>query len=68
VVAVAMPGPGATATVEHLRTAIADTPGVAYVVPPQFNAAKTGAVLVAYPTTSPQAAQTQTWCGPCATT
>jgi putative drug exporter of the RND superfamily len=60
VVAVAMPGPAATATVEHLRTAIAGTPGVAYVVPPQFNARQTGAVLVAYPTTSPQAAATET--------
>jgi putative drug exporter of the RND superfamily len=60
VVAVAMPGPAASATVEHLRTAIAGTPGVAYVVPPQFNARQTGAVLVAYPTTSPQAAATET--------
>jgi RND superfamily putative drug exporter len=59
VVAVAMPGPAATATVAHLRTAIAATAGVAYVVPPQFNAHRTGAVLVAYPTTSPQAAPTQ---------
>jgi putative drug exporter of the RND superfamily len=58
-VAVAMPGPAATATVDHLDAAIARTPGVAYVVPPQFNAAKNGAVLVAYPTTSPQAAPTQ---------
>jgi putative drug exporter of the RND superfamily len=58
-VAVAMPGPEAIATVDHLRTAIAATPGVAYVVPPQFNAGRTGAVLVAYPTTSPQAASTQ---------
>ena len=59
VVAVAMPGPAASATVDHLRSAIAGTPGVAYVVPPQFNAHKTGAVLVAYPTTSPQAASTE---------
>jgi putative drug exporter of the RND superfamily len=59
VVAVAMPGPTATATVDHLRAAIAGTPGVAYVVPPQFNAHQTGAVLVAYPTTSPQAAATE---------
>ena len=51
VVAVAMPGPTAVATVDHLRAAIAGTPGVAYVVPPQFNERKTGAVLVAYPTT-----------------
>jgi putative drug exporter of the RND superfamily len=54
-----MPGPAATSTVDHLRAAIADTAGVAYVVPPQFNASKSGAVLVAYPTTSPQAAPTQ---------
>jgi RND superfamily putative drug exporter len=59
VVAVAMPGPAATSTVDHLRAVIADTAGVAYVVPPQFNASKSGAVLVAYPTTSPQAAPTQ---------
>jgi putative drug exporter of the RND superfamily len=59
VVAVAMPGPAATSTVDHLRAAIADTAGVAYVVPPQFNASKSGALLVAYPTTSPQAAPTQ---------
>ena len=44
---------------QHLRAAIADTSGVAYVAPPQFNATKSGAVLVAYPTTSPQAAATQ---------
>jgi RND superfamily putative drug exporter len=60
VVAVAMPGPAASTTVEHLRSAIAATPGVAYVVPPQFNARQTGAVLVAYPATSPQAAATET--------
>jgi RND superfamily putative drug exporter len=58
-VAVSMPGPAAVPTVDHLRSAMADTPGVAYVVPPRFNAAKSGAVLVAYPTTSPQAASTQ---------
>jgi RND superfamily putative drug exporter len=60
VVAVAMPGPAAASTVEHLRTAIARTPDVAYVVPPQYNARDTGAVLVAYPRTSPQAAATET--------
>jgi RND superfamily putative drug exporter len=60
VVAVALPGPGAEGTVRHLRSALADTSGVAFVVPPQYNAAHTGAVLVAYPTTSPQAAPTQT--------
>jgi RND superfamily putative drug exporter len=58
-VAVSIPGPQATETVDHLRVAMENTAGVAYVVPPQFNAAKSGAVLVAYPTTSPQAAPTQ---------
>ena len=60
VVAVALPGPAAETTVAHLHTAIAATRGVAYVVPPQYNATHTGAVIIAYPTTSPQAAQTQT--------
>jgi putative drug exporter of the RND superfamily len=59
VVAVATPGPGAAPTVTRLRAAIAATPGVAYVVPTQYNARTTGAVLVAYPTTSPQAAPTE---------
>jgi putative drug exporter of the RND superfamily len=60
VVAVALPKGGGTGTVTHLEAAIADTSGVAHVVPPQYNADHTGAVLVAIPTTSPQAAQTQT--------
>ena len=34
--------------------------GVAFVTPPQFNAADTGAVIIVYPTTSPQSAQTET--------
>jgi RND superfamily putative drug exporter len=59
VVAVAMPGSAAAPTVTRLRAAIAATPGVAYVVPPQFNPHTTGAVLVAYPTTSPQAGPTE---------
>jgi RND superfamily putative drug exporter len=60
VVAVALPKGSGTGTVTHLRAAIADTSGVADVVPGQYNADHTGAVLVAIPTTSPQAAQTQT--------
>jgi RND superfamily putative drug exporter len=59
VVAVVMPGPAAIPTVDHLRSALDGTAGVAYVVPPVFNKANTGAVLVAYPTTSPQAARTE---------
>jgi putative drug exporter of the RND superfamily len=60
VVAVALPKGSGTGTVRHLQAAIADTSGVAYVVPPTYNADHSGAVLVAIPTTSPQAAQTQT--------
>ncbi|HEY1829753.1 MAG TPA: MMPL family transporter [Acidimicrobiales bacterium] len=60
VVAVATPGGGTTATVDRLQSAIAATPGVAFAAPAQFNASRTGAVIVAYPTTSPQAAQTET--------
>jgi RND superfamily putative drug exporter len=59
VVAVALPGPTATPTVDRLEAAIGHTPGVAYVVPPQFNGTTTGAVIVAYPRSSPQAAQTE---------
>ena len=46
VVAVAMPGPDATTTVHHLQAAIAGTSGVAFVAPPQYNAARTGAKLL----------------------
>ena len=59
VVAVAMRGAGDAPTVNSLRSAISHTPGVAYVVPPLFNGADSGAILIAYPTTSPQAAATQ---------
>jgi putative drug exporter of the RND superfamily len=59
VIAVALPGSGSASTVDQLHNAIADTSGVVFVTPPQYNAAHTGAVLVAYPSTSPQSAQTQ---------
>ena len=66
-VAVALPGPSDVATrADHLRTAIARTPGVAYVVPPQFNGHKTGAVLVAYPTPRPRPPRRNGWSGPSA--
>lgn len=48
------------AAVEHLRNLISTTPGVAYATPAQFNASGQDAVIIAYPTTSPQSAQTQT--------
>jgi RND superfamily putative drug exporter len=59
VVAVAMPGPGSVPAVTRLDAAVRRTPGVAYAAPPVFNATRTGAVVVAYPRTAPQAAQTQ---------
>jgi putative drug exporter of the RND superfamily len=48
------------AAVEHLRNLISTTPGVAYATPVQFNASGQDAVIIAYPTTSPQSAPTQT--------
>jgi RND superfamily putative drug exporter len=59
VVAIATPGASATATVDHLQAAIGRTAGMAFATPPQFNRDKTGAIIVAYPTTSPQAVQTE---------
>jgi RND superfamily putative drug exporter len=61
VVAVAMGGPADHGTVEQLDRALAaGVPGVAYTAPVEFNATDTGAVIVVVPTTSPQAAQTET--------
>jgi RND superfamily putative drug exporter len=60
VVAVDMHGPGDRATVDRLQTALADhRDGVAFVTPAEFNTSSTGAVIVVYPTTSPQSSQTQ---------
>ena len=47
------------ATVERLDTALKGTAGVAYVSPAQFSQSGTAALIVAYPTTSPQSAQTE---------
>jgi putative drug exporter of the RND superfamily len=59
VVAVSLPGTGSRATVERLDGAIARTPGVATVAPVRFDPTGTAAVLIAIPTTAPQAAATQ---------
>jgi len=56
--AVALPRPHDTAAVSELAHALARTPGVASVAPPRLNADGTAAAVVAYPTTSPQSAQT----------
>jgi RND superfamily putative drug exporter len=63
VVAAAMHGPSeaaATATVDHLQQDIAaHHSGIAFVTPPEFNRGHTGAVIIVYPTTSPQSSQTE---------
>jgi RND superfamily putative drug exporter len=49
-----------TATVDRLHQAIANHHGgIAFVTPPEFNQAHTGAVIIVYPTTSPQSSQTE---------
>jgi RND superfamily putative drug exporter len=50
---------GQQATVASLRAKVATTPGVAYAAPAQFSASGRDAVIIAYPTTSPQSAQTE---------
>jgi putative drug exporter of the RND superfamily len=60
VVAADMHGQSSRATVVRLQQAIAaHRSGIAFVTPPQFNASDTGGVIVVYPTTSPQSAQTE---------
>jgi RND superfamily putative drug exporter len=61
IVAVDMHGPSDAPTVARLDAALrSGVPDVAFVAPPQFNAARTGAVIAVVPKTSPQAAQTET--------
>lgn len=58
VVAASVPA-GQHAAVAELDARIRATPGVAFASPPQFDTTGTAAVIVAYPTTAPQAAQTE---------
>jgi RND superfamily putative drug exporter len=58
--AVALPRPHDAAALRELTRALSRTPGIASVAPPQLNPTGTTAALVAYPTTSPQSAQTST--------
>ena len=61
VVAVDMQGPSDTGTVARLDSALRNGgPDVAFVAPPQYNNADTGAVIIVVPKTSPQASQTTT--------
>jgi RND superfamily putative drug exporter len=60
VVAADIQGPGDRATIDRLKQAIAaHHGGIAFVTPPEFNKADTGAVIIVFPTTSPQSAQTE---------
>jgi putative drug exporter of the RND superfamily len=60
VIAAELRGPDERATVTALDARIRAVPGVASVAPAVFDAAGDAAVLVVYPTTSPEAAQTAT--------
>ena len=50
---------GQHAAIENLDAALERTAGVAFVAPAQFSTSGTAAVIIAYPTTSPQSAQTE---------
>jgi putative drug exporter of the RND superfamily len=58
IVAATVP-PGGAATVADLQRHVAATPGVAFATPVQFSSADKDAVIIAYPTTSPQSVQTE---------
>jgi RND superfamily putative drug exporter len=50
---------GQQAAVTSLDTALRNTPGIAFVAPTQFSQSGAAAMIIAVPTTSPQAAKTQ---------
>ncbi len=56
--AVALRGHADTASIRQLTAAVGRTPGIASVAAPRVNATGTAASILAYPTTSPQSAQT----------
>jgi RND superfamily putative drug exporter len=60
IIAAELRGPAERATVNVLDARIRAVPGVASVAPAVFDAAGDAAVIVVYPTTSPEAAQTAT--------
>ncbi|HXZ61526.1 MAG TPA: MMPL family transporter, partial [Acidimicrobiales bacterium] len=60
VIAAAMNGPAERGTVDRLQAAVAaHRSGIAFVTPAEFNSSDTGAVIIVYPTTSPQSSQTE---------
>ena len=56
--AVALPRSHDSTALTRLAQAVRSTPGIAFVAAPRINATGTAAALIAYPTTSPQSAQT----------
>ena len=58
VLAVELPAGGGTGALDGLEHAVAGTPGVAAVAPPLLNASRSTAVIIAYPTSAPQASAT----------
>jgi RND superfamily putative drug exporter len=58
VLAAELPAAGGGSTLATLDQALRSTPGVAFASPPRFNADHSTAVIIAYPTTAPQAATT----------
>jgi len=58
VIAADLHGPGAQATVGRLDAKLKTVPGVATASPPIVNGARNAAVIIVYPTTAPQTAQT----------
>jgi len=58
VVAADLHGPHAQPGIARLNGRLSQVPGVASVSPPAINAARDAAVIIVYPTTAPQSAQT----------
>jgi RND superfamily putative drug exporter len=58
VVASSLSSPTEDATMQRVDAALRATPGIAFVAPVEVNADRSAAVIIAYPTSSPQAAQT----------
>ena len=56
--AVALPTAHGSNALTQLKDAVSGTRGVSYVASPRLNATGTAAAVIAYPTTSPQSAQT----------
>jgi RND superfamily putative drug exporter len=58
VVAAPLSSPSDASTMAKLDTLLRGTPGIAFAAPVEINKDRSAAVIIAYPTTAPQAAQT----------